>query len=272
MTRPASTHNLALRALILSGLLAFGFFLVVERGLLGSALASDRSYISYVILAIYAVASLHWIILSYKLSGERDRLARLERARLEGGVESLALSPSAVRIRGLRAREEAEPEIDEEWASGDLTQHLRNLLAKRDTGSLCGEQTVLVAALGDTIANRHATGHFISELLLKLGLLGTMVGFILMLTPVAQMPQLEAGLARQLLREMSGGMATALYTTIAGLVTSTLLKLQYQILDTSAQDLLNRIAVATDVMVAAAPVGTVVGEQPAGEATRVDGR
>ena len=268
MTARPAAHNLVLRVLILTGLLACGFFLAMERGLLGSALASDRSYISYVILAIYAAASLHWIVLSYKLSGERDRLARLERTRLEGGVESLALSESGVRVRGLSAGEEAEPEIEEEWTSGDLTKHLRNLLAKRDAGSLSGEQTVLVAALGDTIANRHATGHFISDLLLKLGLLGTMVGFILMLTPVAQMPEFEAGLAPQLLREMSGGMATALYTTIAGLVTSTLLKLQYQILDTSAQDLLNRIAVVTDVMVAAASVGTVVGERPAGDAAR----
>ena len=88
-------------------------------------------------------------------------------------------------------------------------------------------------------------------MLLKLGLLGTMVGFILMLAPVAAMQEFEAAQARQLLTAMSGGMAVALYTTVAGLVTSTLLELQYQILDSSAQDLLNRIAVATDVYVAA---------------------
>jgi hypothetical protein len=34
---------------------------------------------------------------------------------------------------------------------------------------------------------------------------------------------------------------------LCGLVTSILLKLQYQVLDTSAQDLLNRLAILTDV-------------------------
>ncbi len=46
---------------------------------------------------------------------------------------------------------------------------------------------------------------------------------------------------------MSGGMAVALYTTLAGLITSTLLKLQYHILDASAAELATRLAVLTDV-------------------------
>ena len=42
---------------------------------------------------------------------------------------------------------------------------------------------------------------------------------------------------------MSGGMAVALYTTMAGLITSTLLRYQYHLLDTAAVDLANRVAV-----------------------------
>jgi hypothetical protein len=41
---------------------------------------------------------------------------------------------------------------------------------------------------------------------------------------------------------MSGGMAVALYTTLAGLVTSTLLKLQYYLLDSALANLINRMA------------------------------
>ena len=155
--------------------MAFGFFLVTQTGLLGTALESDRSYISYVILAIYAAASVHWMLLSYRMSGERDRLTRLEQALENGDDEALTLSETGVRFG------------DEEWTAGDLSAHLRNLLAKREAGSLQGEQTALNAALGDTIANRHSSGHFASDVLLKLGLLGTMVGFILMLAPVAAM-------------------------------------------------------------------------------------
>jgi biopolymer transport protein ExbB/TolQ len=47
---------------------------------------------------------------------------------------------------------------------------------------------------------------------------------------------------QQLLAAMSGGMAVALYTTLAGLVTSTLLKLQYYLLDSALANLINRMA------------------------------
>jgi len=48
---------------------------------------------------------------------------------------------------------------------------------------------------------------------------------------------------------MSGGMAVALYTTMAGLVTSTLLGLQYEMLDTAASRLVDKVAIAVDVYI-----------------------
>jgi len=41
---------------------------------------------------------------------------------------------------------------------------------------------------------------------------------------------------------MSEGMAVALYTTLAGLSTSMLLKMQYQIIDSSAAKLVTRVS------------------------------
>lgn len=238
--RASSQHSLALRALILTGLVVFGFTLLAHTGLMGSALRSDRSYLSYLILLIYVGASVHWMLLAYRMSGERNRLMRLEH-----GL-------SATRPASLDATEGGVRFCDEEWSVGYLAQYLRNLAIKRESADLDGEPTALISALGDVIANRHSTGHFISDVLLRLGLLGTMVGFILMLAPVAEMREFEPALARQLLSEMSGGMAVALYTTVAGLITSTLLKLQYQILDSSAQDFLNRVVLVTDVHLGAA--------------------
>ncbi len=234
----SSPHSLALRALIVAGLVVFGFFLVTERGLLGTALQSDRSYISYVILLIYVIASGHWLLLSVRMSGERNRLKRVEHGLTNGDDPGLAVTDAGVRWGS------------EEWTAGDLVQYLRGVLIRRESAAPVGDRSTLTATLGDVIANRHAAGHFFSDTLLKLGLLGTMVGFILMLLPVSNMREFEPALAQQLLREMSGGMAVALYTTLAGLVTSTLLKLQYQILDTSAQDFLNRVSFMTDVHLA----------------------
>jgi len=228
-----SEHQHMSRTLILAGLVAFGFFLSVQTGLLGRALESDRSYLSYVILLVYGGASVQWLRLSHRLSSDRDRLSKLERAYAAGDVPTLALTELGVSWGS------------DHWERGDLPLHLRNVLAKRDADAQ--DSGVLLSFLADVIANRHASGHFISDALLRLGLLGTVVGFILMLGPVSQMDSFDPSAARALLQQMSGGMAVALYTTLCGLVTSILLKLQYQILDTSAQDLLNRLAILTDV-------------------------
>ncbi len=61
---------------------------------------------------------------------------------------------------------------------------------------------------------------------------------------------------QQLLGRMSQGMAVALYTTLAGLVTSTLLKLQYQVLDGAAARLVTRVAELSELQFAGAGATT----------------
>ena len=209
--RPPTDANLIFRALVIAGLIGFGFYLAADRGLVRIALDADRSYISAVILGVYALASVHWLVLAKRLSDERARFRALEQGRgatggLIGGF-----------LEDLRVRESVE------------------------------EPTALVAAFGDALMNRHALGHFVSDALLKLGLLGTVVGFILMLLPVSEIDAFEPALMQRLLAGMSEGMAVALYTTLAGLVASTLLKLQYHVLDASAADLATRLSVLADV-------------------------
>lgn len=218
MNPPLDT-GLALRALSLLGLIGFGFWLAVDRGLVVPALTADKSHLSYVILGLYVVASAHWLWLAHTLAGERRHCALLERA-LEADARAW---PRAG--HGLIGR------FMDSWRS-------------KGEG---GDPATLLAAFGDELANRHAFGHFASDALLKLGLLGTIVGFILMLLPVGDVEEFDATLIRQLLSAMSGGMAVALYTTLAGLVTSTLLKLQYHILDASAAQLATRLTVLADV-------------------------
>ncbi len=202
------------------GLIGFGFYLAAERGLVTLALDADKSYISYVILGLYVLASCHWLWLAYTLTAERRRFASLE-GELVANHGELNETPSE---------------------EGLLGEFLANLAKKKD-----GDASALLTAFGDELANRHALGQFASDVLLKLGLLGTIVGFILMLLPVGEIEQFDPSLIQQLLSSMSGGMAVALYTTLAGLITSTLLKLQYHILDASAAELATRLTVLTDV-------------------------
>lgn len=104
------------------------------------------------------------------------------------------------------------------------------------------KSTNYLAILEDELANRHALGYMIVDILLKLGLTGTVIGFILMLLPIGEIKDFDPQIIQQLLSKMSGGMAVALYTTLTGLVTSTLLKLQYFLLDTSLTGLFNYLS------------------------------
>ena len=104
------------------------------------------------------------------------------------------------------------------------------------------KSTNYLAILEDELANRHALGYMIVDILLKLGLTGTVIGFILMLLPIGEIKDFDPQIIQQLLSKMSGGMAVALYTTLTGLVTSTLLKLQYFLLDTSLTGFFNYLS------------------------------
>ena len=205
-------HIVFLQALVLLGIILFGFFLAFDQGFISLTLESDRSYLSYVILTVYFFATVHWLVVCYGLSVE---------------MSSLELISNDVRF-----------EFDS--LSNVAIERYFNEAAELTAQG--GRYDGLLEAFGDRVLNRHAAGHFISDILLKLGLLGTIVGFILMLLPVAEIKEFEANLMKQLLGEMSGGMAVALYTTLAGLTTSLLLKMQYQVIDSSAAKLVTRVS------------------------------
>ena len=79
---------------------------------------------------------------------------------------------------------------------------------------------------------------------MKLGLLGTIVGFILMLAPIAGLDAADRASIKSSMGLMSDGMAVAMYTTLSGLIGAVLLQTQYFLLDESTS---NVFALATDV-------------------------
>jgi len=70
-------------------------------------------------------------------------------------------------------------------------------------------------------------GWFASDLCLTIGMIGTVIGFIMMLAGFGAVDAKDASSIQNLMSSMSSGMATALYTTLAGLICSALLKVQY---------------------------------------------
>ena len=72
-----------------------------------------------------------------------------------------------------------------------------------------------------------SSGWFIAESCLVLGLIGTVTGFILMLgTAFTELDVTNITSVQNALIKMSLGMSTALYTTLVGLISSLIIKIQ----------------------------------------------
>jgi len=68
---------------------------------------------------------------------------------------------------------------------------------------------------------------YASELLMALGMMGTLIGFTLMLGPaLAGLDPANTSLATAAILKMASGMSTAILTTLTGLITSQLTKIQ----------------------------------------------
>ena len=84
-------------------------------------------------------------------------------------------------------------------------------------------------------------GFFISDLLLKLGIIGTVVGFIIMLSSLSAIDEMNLSKMNNLLLSMSAGMKVALYTTLTGLIGSILLTIQYNFLESKINIFINKV-------------------------------
>ncbi len=115
---------------------------------------------------------------------------------------------------------------------GQVTAHIRNLILKAGLqGHHRLDQTLLLRGLADALRGPNQLGSFASDALMKLGLLGTIIGFILMLAPIAGLDAADRASVKSSMGLMSDGMAVAMYTTLSGLIGSILLQTQYYMLD-----------------------------------------
>ena len=108
------------------------------------------------------------------------------------------------------------------------------------------DKEVLINAFESEFEKKISYGVVASDVALKLGLLGTIIGFILMLKPIADLNSTSPEDLKMALSSMSSGMAVALYTTLTGLIVSTLLRIQFHFSATWIISLLNDLAFYTE--------------------------
>lgn len=93
--------------------------------------------------------------------------------------------------------------------------------------------------LAENLRGAHQVGWFLTSLVVKLGLLGTVIGFVIMLSSISDLTELDLSGIKSLMQKMTQGMGVAMNTTMVGLVSSLFMGLQYLLLDRSADQLIN---------------------------------
>jgi hypothetical protein len=221
-----------LRWLIFTGATIFAAILLWRYGLIRLMIVSDRTYLSSLIALIYVGASLHCLWRTIVVSREGDAGRRVA-ARIEsGGADVAALDPSAAIPPGL------------------IAEHIRDLAMKaRTQGRGRLDQTLLLRSLADRLRGSNGFGAFASDTVIKLGLLGTIIGFIIMLAPIATLDAADKVAMKSSMGLMSDGMAVAMYTTLAGLIGSILVRIQYYMLDAATQRVFSDTVMLTETHV-----------------------
>ncbi|MGO4128986.1 MotA/TolQ/ExbB proton channel family protein [Inquilinus sp. YAF38] len=197
--------------LIFTGVSLFAVVLLWYFGLIGRMVASDPTHISLIISVLYVASSLHCLWRVLAISREGDAAVKAAQAVVGNGRRVLAEG-------GL--------------PPGLVSGHIRDLATKAALqGGERLDQTLLLRVLASRLRGSNAFGAFASDTLMKLGLLGTIIGFIMMLAPIAGLDTENREAVRSSMSLMSDGMAVAMYTTLVGLAGSVLLKIQYSLLD-----------------------------------------
>ena len=219
MAMPESSGRTFLYWLAIAGLMLLGAVLFIHFGLLALFLEQDTSRLSLVILAGLIIASGHAGYRSWVMDKEFE------------SAEMLAAS--------VTARSSKRP-------SSIAFDYRDAVAAALANGLNVADLVNLGTDLQQQVRAGHASGWFIADLMIKLGLLGTVIGFFIMLNSVAQMETTDLNAAKLMLTQMSGGMRIALFTTLAGLSSGLILGVQYQLLDRAADRLFGVIVTAVD--------------------------
>jgi hypothetical protein len=220
-----SEHILLLKGMVLLAVVGFAFVAAWHYGLLQRVWREDTTGISVGITLVFLVAAAHGSLCMLRLSRALNHLSAVQRAiggDAPGGTAALP--------------------------DGCVSRYIRDLHTKasRSRGGTI-DQGLLLDTFEAELKDGHLFGWFVADLLLSLGLLGTVIGFIVMLGPISGLDASDQSAIKNALAAMSGGMAVALYTTMTGLIGGMLLKIQGFLLDRGVDELIRRTTRLTEV-------------------------
>lgn len=224
MRETSQQNNYAQGWWLLTCITLLAVYIAHDQRYLDAMIDADRSYISLVIIIAFIAASAHAAWHIHAISARIDVTKNL----LKGGEIQQAIEPV----------EQVGFEAAEQFAN----QYLEALLEHKegDNKETVARETALVLDVyADQLRNPSETGWYLVDILIRLGLIGTIIGFIIVLNALNDGPPPTGDNIQSLLIAMSGGMGTALYTTLAGLICASILGAQHMILSRAIEYLIS---------------------------------
>ena len=199
--------------LLITGVIVFGMYLLWDFGLVHRLVTEDVTYLSSIICIVFLAVTAYLGLAAWHMSKQVQFVQQLTEVESDDNFEPALNS----------------------WAHEHIS------LVKRGRADTTREGDPLTARLVETVHRGHSTGWFLSDLLLRLGLIGTVIGFVLMLGSVYELDHNDVSALKDLMTTMGGGMRVALYTTLSGLGSALLISIQCQWLDRCADALIGQI-------------------------------
>lgn len=200
--------------LLLAGVFSFFIFLSWDLGFLNTLFEQDITRISLFIFLLFVLSSIYCCYRSWFLSCQSAVLAQFKTAPYdEGGACSAS-----------------------KFSGG--ASPVRAYISGVSLGKSESDKVILAELLSETLKGSHQVGWFVAALVIKLGLLGTVVGFVLMLSSISGIGELDISDIKDLMQQMTQGMGVAMNTTMIGLISSMLLGVQLLLLDRCADGLI----------------------------------
>lgn len=222
--------------ILYAALMGLSAVILWDYGLLQYLFSADTSRISVLIAALFLGFLVHslWIVL-WMAREYRQALTVASVLAQTSGPLAIADGQISV-LRGKLTNE------------GLIAGYLRDVVRTQTVPDR--DHSLLLQSLSASLKRRNKVGVYGADLLYKLGMLGTMIGFVMMLNSMGDMENFDVETLRSALQRMIGGMAVSLLTTIAGLVGGILLRVFYNLAEGLTTDILQTMVQTTETSLA----------------------
>jgi len=162
----------------------FSVFITWHEDLLILLYTTDQSRICYAISLLYICVTIHCAKRFYLISTQINDSRKVEAMIRENANLELHMEGEKVRINGNTTLPDC-----------IVTNYIHDLLNKANNNNKNNEReaanTELIEVYESKLKGPHDIGWFIADLMIKLGLLGTIIGFILMMSSVADITDFD---------------------------------------------------------------------------------